>query len=130
MDWTTWDLGELLDRKAQIQIVDDVDNWWGHIDVDHIVISDEPLAKAQLIGLGQNRNQILSEHDATILHMTSDIDKDASGYGDMALAVLEDGAEGAASWESPDAKWRLGGAAAAGAGTGAYGAFRTCLVFS
>ncbi|UCC21907.1 MAG: hypothetical protein JSW23_08845 [Planctomycetota bacterium] len=102
MDWATWDLSELRDKKAQIQIVDDVDDWWGHIDVDHIVISDEPLAEAQLIGLGQNRNRVMDENNATILHMTSDMGKDASGYGDMALAVLEEGAEGTASWESLD----------------------------
>ena len=100
MDWVSWDVSEFRGKAAQIQIVDQVNNWWGHIDVDHIVMSDEPLPEKQLMGLGQNRNRVVAENGATILHMTSDIDKHASGYGDMGLAVFEEGAKGTASWES------------------------------
>ncbi len=102
MRWLSWDVSEFQNKRAQIQIVDKVTNWWGHIDIDHIVASDEQLPKPQLVGLGQNRNRILTESGATVLHMTSGKNKDADGYGDMALAVFEEDAQGTASWDSLD----------------------------
>ncbi|MHC4571607.1 MAG: GH116 family glycosyl hydrolase [Planctomycetota bacterium] len=83
------------------------------IDIDHIVMSDEPLVKPQLMGLGQNRNRVLTESGTTILHMTSDKNNNAVGYGDMALIVLESKATATASWDSPDAlrkDWSADGA--------------------
>lgn len=49
-------------------------------------------------GYGGNRNRLLKRKGATILHMTSDINKNTSGYGDMALMVFEDNANATASW--------------------------------
>ena len=42
LEWHTWDVGELRGRTARIQIVDEVRGPWGHIDVDHVVLSDGP----------------------------------------------------------------------------------------
>ncbi|MCX8107587.1 MAG: GH116 family glycosyl-hydrolase, partial [Verrucomicrobiae bacterium] len=38
-----WDVREFLGREAQIQIVDEQKGGWGHINVDHIVFSDDPV---------------------------------------------------------------------------------------
>jgi len=51
---------------------------------------------------GRNKNRVLKQKGVTILHMTADINKDARGYGDMALVVLEEKTEAVASWESLD----------------------------
>jgi fructan beta-fructosidase len=38
----SWDVSRFLGRKAQIQIVDNASGDWGHINVDHIVQTDQP----------------------------------------------------------------------------------------
>jgi levanase len=40
LDWAAWDVRDLAGRKARIRIVDDNTGGWGHINVDHIVLSD------------------------------------------------------------------------------------------
>jgi sucrose-6-phosphate hydrolase SacC (GH32 family) len=55
--WHSWDVAELAGRRARIQIVDQVQGGWGHINIDQIIQCDEPprpedkrdalLAKAQ-----------------------------------------------------------------------------------
>ncbi|ADG76278.1 Glycosyl hydrolase family 32 domain protein [Cellulomonas flavigena DSM 20109] len=42
LDWATWDVAELAGRRAHLEVVDEVTGGWGHIMVDHIVLSDEP----------------------------------------------------------------------------------------
>lgn len=37
--WTTWDLGNLNGRTAQIQIVDNNTGSWGHINADHFTLT-------------------------------------------------------------------------------------------
>ncbi|MGX1676144.1 GH32 C-terminal domain-containing protein [Streptomyces sp. NPDC055400] len=44
LNWASWDVKDLAGKKAQIRIVDDNTGGWGHLNVDHIVLSD---AKAQ-----------------------------------------------------------------------------------
>lgn len=39
--WWTWDVSEFVGREARIQIVDQHTGGWGHINIDHIVLSDE-----------------------------------------------------------------------------------------
>jgi len=45
MDWTGWDVSEFKGRKATLEIVDAHSGGWGHINVDHILQSDEPVEK-------------------------------------------------------------------------------------
>lgn len=42
---TSWDVMKLAGKQAVIEIVDNHSGGWGHIDVDHIVQSDEALSK-------------------------------------------------------------------------------------
>ncbi|HEY2253187.1 MAG TPA: glycoside hydrolase family 32 protein, partial [Planctomycetaceae bacterium] len=53
LDWSNWDVSDLADQMAVIEIVDDRAGGWGHINVDHIVQSDRPRrfapAKRQLV---------------------------------------------------------------------------------
>ncbi|WRZ54954.1 GH32 C-terminal domain-containing protein [Streptomyces sp. NBC_01314] len=40
LNWASWDVGELAGKKAQIRIVDNNSGGWGHLNVDHIMLSD------------------------------------------------------------------------------------------
>ena len=42
LDWHSWDVAELAGKQATLEIVDDRSGGWGHINVDHIFLSDEP----------------------------------------------------------------------------------------
>ncbi|MBU4459772.1 MAG: hypothetical protein KJ579_04325, partial [Verrucomicrobia bacterium] len=44
LTWTTFDLDELTGRTGRVQIVDRETGPWGHIEADHFVLSDEPIA--------------------------------------------------------------------------------------
>lgn len=41
--WDSWDVSELAGQEARIRIVDQRQGGWGHINVDHIVFSDEDI---------------------------------------------------------------------------------------
>nr|AGZ94060.1 levanase [Streptomyces sp. MMG1612] len=40
LNWASWDVKDLAGKKAQIKIVDDNSGGWGHLNVDHIMLSD------------------------------------------------------------------------------------------
>lgn len=44
LDWHSWDVAELVGKEAVIEIVDRATGGWGHINVDHIVQSDQKRA--------------------------------------------------------------------------------------
>jgi fructan beta-fructosidase len=44
LDWFTWDVADLAGKSVVLQIVDDHTGGWGHINVDHIVQSDQAKA--------------------------------------------------------------------------------------
>jgi hypothetical protein len=47
LKWATWDVAEFKGKKASLEIVDDHSAGWGHINVDHIYMSDtKPSATA------------------------------------------------------------------------------------
>jgi len=43
LEWQSWDVNDLRERKARIQIVDDREGLWGYIAVDHIYQSDRKM---------------------------------------------------------------------------------------
>jgi levanase len=40
LNWASWDVGDLAGKEARIRIVDQHTGGWGHINVDHIMLSD------------------------------------------------------------------------------------------
>lgn len=40
LDWQSWDVSEFAGQQATLQMIDDRTEGWGHICVDHIVLSD------------------------------------------------------------------------------------------
>ncbi|MFJ8629558.1 GH32 C-terminal domain-containing protein [Streptomyces sp. NPDC093568] len=40
LNWASWDVGGLAGKTARIRIVDDNTGGWGHINVDHVMLSD------------------------------------------------------------------------------------------
>ncbi|WP_207312190.1 GH32 C-terminal domain-containing protein [Lentzea alba] len=47
LNWASWDVGDLAGAKARIRIVDDNTGGWGHVNVDHVVLSDAPARPSQ-----------------------------------------------------------------------------------
>jgi len=45
LKWASWDVQDLIGRSAHIRIFDKTSESWGHICVDHIVFSDQPIDK-------------------------------------------------------------------------------------
>lgn len=46
LDWKSWDVASLEGETARIEIVDRWTEGWGHINVDHILFSEEPARPA------------------------------------------------------------------------------------
>lgn len=42
LNWQSWDVEELRGRTARLRVVDEATGGWGHLTVDHVVLSDEP----------------------------------------------------------------------------------------
>jgi len=40
LDWKAWDVSQFVGRRARLQIVDTATGGWGHINVDHITMTD------------------------------------------------------------------------------------------
>ena len=57
-------------------------------------------------GPGRNTNRVFRQPGATMLHMTTDCDRSAGGYGDMALVAFAADAEAAAAWVNLDNLWK------------------------
>ncbi|MEY9994965.1 fructan beta-fructosidase [Streptomyces sp. V4I8] len=54
LNWASWDVKDLAGKKAQIRIVDDNTGGWGHINVDHIMLSDikaQPVSQETSVNL-------------------------------------------------------------------------------
>lgn len=42
LDWASWDVAELAGARAHVEVVDEDTGGWGHVMVDHVVLSDRP----------------------------------------------------------------------------------------
>ncbi|MCY9783234.1 glycoside hydrolase family 32 protein [Nocardiopsis sp. EMB25] len=42
LDWVSWDVSDLVGRTARLRVNDDATGGWGHILLDHVVLSDHP----------------------------------------------------------------------------------------
>ncbi|MGW7206592.1 GH32 C-terminal domain-containing protein [Streptomyces sp. NPDC054837] len=54
LNWASWDVKDLAGKKAQIKIVDDNSGGWGHLNVDHIMLSDtqaQPVSQETSVNL-------------------------------------------------------------------------------
>ncbi|MCK8436583.1 glycoside hydrolase family 32 protein [Streptomyces sp. D2-8] len=54
LNWASWDVEDLVGQKARIRIVDDNTGGWGHINVDHIMLSDaeaQPVSQETSVNL-------------------------------------------------------------------------------
>ncbi|MFT5130306.1 MAG: hypothetical protein ACI8W8_003936, partial [Rhodothermales bacterium] len=60
-----WDVGDLIGSEAQIEIVDDATGGWGHINVDHIVFSEEPAEAMEIARLGSGIAAVVVDAAAT-----------------------------------------------------------------
>ncbi|KJK34489.1 glycosyl hydrolase family 32 [Streptomyces variegatus] len=56
LNWASWDVKDLAGKKAQIRIADDNTGGWGHLNVDHILLSD---TKAQPVSQETSVNLIV-----------------------------------------------------------------------
>ena len=43
LEWASWDVSEFSGQEAVIRIVDEEIGIWGHINIDHIIMSNEPI---------------------------------------------------------------------------------------
>ena len=121
LKWHSWEVSQFKGKTAYIEIVDQETGGFGHIDVDHIVFSDEPVKtiKPKIKVLGQNRNKVVREKDNCSLLMTIDrkkYDDDKAGaekfcaatgidklhydgaLGSMTLMAVSGDGQGIASW--------------------------------
>lgn len=49
LDWLQWDVSGLRGRTARVELVDTATGAWGHLNVDHIVMTDTPLPESRLL---------------------------------------------------------------------------------
>ena len=68
--WASWDVSELSGKVARIEIVDTRKGGWGHINVDHIVQSDEPPR------IDDDRDGALAKADASVRAAAEKLKKD------------------------------------------------------
>jgi len=64
LNWTTWDVAELIGKDATFRIIDQQVGGWGHINVDHIVFSDEPI---DALRAGRRGNDIVVDANRVIV---------------------------------------------------------------
>ncbi len=100
LEWYVWDVSKFKNKKAHFEILSRVKNESEKISVHKIFFSNDQLGLGLFKNPGKNCNAILTENNATILHMTTEKDKNLIGFGDMALAVLNKNVQSAARWES------------------------------
>ncbi|UCG28268.1 MAG: hypothetical protein JSV24_02590, partial [Bacteroidales bacterium] len=85
----TWDVAEFRGKKATLSIIDDETGGWGHINVDQIIMCDNP---------SESPEAVRGTSPVTILH-----DFEGTTYGDW--IITEPALPGQACCESPVGKF-------------------------
>ncbi|HKJ32502.1 MAG TPA: GH32 C-terminal domain-containing protein, partial [Balneolales bacterium] len=66
LKWSSWNVKKYLGKKARIQIVDNSKKGWGHINIDHIMLTDNAIhshrEKANWVDYGSDFYAIRSWH--------------------------------------------------------------------
>jgi fructan beta-fructosidase len=65
LDWTSWDVAEFAGQSAVVQIVDRRTGGWGHINVDHIVLTDRPRGMRTVRRPSGRQGVLFLEHHRT-----------------------------------------------------------------
>ncbi|MEW4490395.1 glycoside hydrolase family 32 protein [Thalassoglobus sp. JC818] len=55
MEWRTWDVSELKGKKAKLRIFDQATGDWGHINLDHVLLTSQPRINPGQVRLDQYR---------------------------------------------------------------------------
>ncbi|MEU0586767.1 GH32 C-terminal domain-containing protein [Streptomyces sp. NPDC006132] len=74
LNWASWDVGDLAGKKARIRIVDDNTGGWGHVNADHIVMSD---TQAQRVSQETSVNLIV---DGKVVRSVTGSDSEAMDW--------------------------------------------------
>ena len=77
--WETWEVSEFRGKQARIQIVDQATESWGHINIDHIVMSDKSIEQLRR-GMLEDDNAIADDPAVIVLQ-----DFESSDYGDWVV---------------------------------------------
>jgi uncharacterized protein (DUF608 family) len=78
--WESWDVSKLQGKSAMIQIIDESSASWGHINIDHIVMSDKSLKELDE-GDEQISSTILKSPDVTLFD-----DFESDNFGDWIIS--------------------------------------------
>jgi len=81
LNWTSWDIAEFAGKEAQIKLVDERTDGWGHINADHFIMSDEPI-DALKTGKG---NEIITDPGRVVLIA----DFEGADYGNWVAEFIE-----------------------------------------
>ncbi|MCL2305387.1 MAG: non-lysosomal glucosylceramidase [Planctomycetaceae bacterium] len=81
LNWTTWDVAEFAGKEARIKLVDEQTGGWGHINADHFIMSDEPIAALRT----GKENEISTDPGRVVLIA----DFEGSDYGNWVVEQIE-----------------------------------------
>ena len=89
LEWATFDVSEFVGKKAVFKIVDDQSDGWGHINLDHIIQSDEQIADL-MTGTGNN---IITDERRVLVIDDFERNDYAPWKAENLPIVIEEGAE-------------------------------------
>jgi len=79
LEWDSWEVSEFQGQAARIQIVDQSSTSWGHINIDHIILSDKPIEQLR-DKEAPGDNALIAGADVKVLQ-----DFESDSYGDWVV---------------------------------------------